>query len=457
LEKERNMIEASKPNEPLVDIVMLVHDQASWADLAIRAVEHHTKNRYRLIIVDMASQEQKTKNLLITAQSNGHTVVWLNENRSFSNGVNAGVRAGSAKYIVLLNDDALVTEGWDTAMLQDCSEKGVGLVGARSNYASGAQGDPSFVGEPPFLVFVCVGLRREVWNHVGPMDEETFDGFSSEDLDYSWRVKKADLRLKVSNAYVLHAGSRTIASKHTTPEAQERNNRKYNERLVKKWGEEWCQQKLKLKPKILVCSFHAEEHTRVAFLANLVMLRKTGGLPFDYHQMTRMHIQVARQLVCDLAIDNDYDALFMLDDDGTFPPDTLARLYRHDKECVTALAYQRFPPYQPCIFDTNEEGMGRPVEGVESTGLREIGASGLHCAMIRVPLIKRMREAKISHFFGGFENKFGEDIAFSANVKKVNGKIYCDTDFIAGHIGSPIVVNDAFRKDWIARGRPGLG
>jgi GT2 family glycosyltransferase len=445
-------------NEALVDIVVLIHDQASWADLCIRAVEHHTKNRYRLILVDMASVEQKTKELLTDAEKRGHTVLRLAENRSFSNGVNAGIRVGSSKYIVVLNDDAIVTEGWDTAMLQDASQKEVGLVGARSNYAAGAQGDPSFVGEPPFLVFVCVAMRRELYNHIGPLDEESFTGFSSEDLDYSWRVLKGGGKLKVSGAFVLHAGSRTLLAKSgNNLDALNRNNQRYNEALVKKHGQEWCDEHSKTKPKILVTSFHAEEWTRVAFLARLVMLKASGGMGFAYHQMTRMHIQVARQLVCDLAVDQGYDVLVMLDDDATFPPDTIGRLYKHGKEIVTALAYQRLVPYGPCIFETDMEGKGRVLEGYEHTGLREVGASGLHCAMIHTSVFRKLRKAGVLNFFGGFENKFGEDLAFSQNLKKIGVPLYCDTDFVAGHIGSNVLVDEQYRKDWIARGRPGLG
>jgi GT2 family glycosyltransferase len=453
-------------HEPLFDIVMLVHDAANWADLAIRAVEHNTKNKFRLIIVDMASQEQKTKDLFARCKDEGHTVIHLAENRSFSNGVNAGIRAGDAKYIVILNDDAMVTEGWDTALLQDASDKSVGLVGARSNYVAGAQGDPSFIGDPPYLAFVCVALRRETYNAVGPLDEETFDGFSSEDLDYSWRVLKYGSKLKVSSAYVLHAGSRTLMNKlGANPDALNRNNAKYNERLIAKHGRDWVDSHSRIQPKILVCSFHAEEHTRVGFLARLVMLKASGGLGHSYHQFTRMHIQVARTMAFNLAADEGYDILLMLDDDATFPPDTLRRLYSHMNkviagkpvEIVTALAFQRLVPYGPCIFETDAEGKGRMLEGYERTGLRQVDASGMHCAMIKTTVIKKLREAGTLNYFGGFENKFGEDIAFSANLKKLGIPMYCDTDFVAGHIGSNIVVDEAFRNDWVARGRPGLG
>lgn len=437
----------------LVDIVMLVHDQAGWADLAIRAVEHHTKNPYRLIIVDNASVEQKTRDLFEDVKKRGHTVIHLSENRSFSNGVNAGVNAGDSPFVIILNDDAIVTEGWDGALLQDASDKFTGLVGARSNFAAGPQGDPGYVGEVPFLVFVCVAMRRHVWNTVGPLDEHTFDGFSSEDLDYSWRVKKAGLTLKVSNAYVLHAGSRTLASTVGDSNARAANNLKYHLRLVEKWGKDHVNEKTKMRQSVLVVSYHAEEWTRVEFMKHLLNLRNTGGYGFSYLQVCRAPIQMARQLAMDYALDNNADVVIQLDDDATFPPDIIRRLLAHQKEIVTTIAYQRKPPHHACIFELGEDGMfGAPLNGWEHTGLRKVDVSGFHCSATRTSVIRKMREAGIKQYFGGFDNKVGEDFAFSLNCKKIGIPIYCDTELISGHIGAAIVVDEQYKREFVARG-----
>jgi GT2 family glycosyltransferase len=440
--------------DPVVDIVMLVHDQAAWADLAIRAVEHHTRNAYRLIIVDMASVEPQTREMLAEAEERGHTVIHLAENRSFSHGVNVGVERGLSRFIVVLNDDALVTEGWDTALLQDASVKTVGLVGARSNYAAGAQGNPGFVGEPPFLVFVCVALRREVWNTVGPMDEENFDGFSGEDLDYSWRVRKAGYKLAVSNAYVLHAGSRTLAATTGNAEARARNDLKYAARLNDKWGKPWVTEHSKLQGRVLVMTYHAEEWTRVGFMGSLMGLKRSDGVTFSYHHLTRAPIHMARNMAADYAFDQGFDWLVQLDDDATFPSDLIRRLLSHQKDVVTALAYQRKPPHLSCVFEVGEDGlMGAPLEGIEHTGLRKVDVSGFHASAMRVStVIPKLRAAGIKHYYGGFDNKVGEDFAMCLNLKKVGVQVYCDTGLISGHIGEAIVVDEAYKRAFVARG-----
>lgn len=451
---------------PLLDVVMLVHDTWEWADLAVRAVENHTKNPYRLIIVDMASAETKTKEGLRDAEGRGHTVVRLSENKSFSAGVNAGVAAGIAPNIVVLNDDAIVTDAWDAHFLADLSDKTVGMVGARViGSALGAMGDPTAVGEPPFLVFVCVALRREVWTRLGPMDSETFDGFSSEDLDYSWWVKKNGYRLKVSNAVVLHAGSRTLAKKgvDVSAETRARYEQKYNTRLLQKWerqgGPDWVAEHSRHKLKVLLAAYSATEWLRADFATAIIEL-KAGTYPFVYLNQRRTAIQMARTLVADFAVNNGFDVIVQLDDDATFPPDLLTRLIGHDKEVVSALAYQRGPPYPTVAYDLTPDCFDKDgnisiddkaglmlhhLDNLEGQGLRQVDITGFHCSAIRTSVFKKLRKAGIKAYYGGYENKLGEDYAFCCNLRKVGIPIHLDCNLVAGHIGDAKIVDANYK------------
>lgn len=433
-------------SDALVDIVVLVHDKSEWADLCVRSVEAFTKNSFRLIIVDSGSREEKTREWLEAQKHKGHTVLHK-ENTSFSSGVNMGVQAGNAKFIIVLNDDAIVTEGWDTALLTDASDKYTGLVSA--SYP----GAPAFAGEVLFSVFVCVCLRREVWNAVGPMDAETFDGFSSEDLDYSWRVRKAGYKLKASTGFVMHAGSRTLSSTVGDEVERQRNNLKYNQRLFDKWGKEFAFANSKPQKRGVVVTYHAEEWTRVEFMKNLMGLRRSDGVGFEYLQIARAPIHHARQIAMDWAVDSGMDWVVQLDDDATFPNDLLRRLLSHNREVVTAIAYQRKPPHLTCVFELGPDGLlGAPMEGIEHTGLRKADVSGFHCSIVHTSVIKKMREAGIKQYFGGFENRVGEDFAFCLNMKKLGIPLHVDTELISGHIGSAIVVDEAYKREFTARG-----
>lgn len=449
--------------EPILDIVVLVHDKADWADLCMRSVEEHTKNPFRLILVDMASTEERTQTFFKTAEAHGHTVLHLGQNKSFSNGVNAGVKLGRSKFICVLNDDAIVTEGWDTALIQDAGAKGVGMAGARSNNATGAQGGVKCFGDPPYLVFVCVCLRREVWDAVGPMDEDTFDGFSSEDLDYSWSVLKAGLRLVVSSAFVLHAGSRTLTAQLGDTAVLAKNDEKYNLRLVDKWGKDWVNEHTKFAQRILVATYSPQEVVSMDFARSCMSLKQAGGYEFSFYSHRRTPIHLARQLVVDYALQQGFDVLVQLDDDATFPADLLPRLLDRNKSVVCALAYQRKKPYATVVYELDgdkfKEGrlVGNHMEGIEHTGLRKVDVSGFHVSALRLSVIKKMHAYRekdaagvekfpngIREYFGGFD-KAGEDFNFCGNLKKIGEPLYVDTDLISGHIAEPFVIDEAYK------------
>ncbi len=449
--------------DPVLDIVVLVHDRADWADLCIRAIERFTSNRFNLIVIDSGSVEPATKALLDEVETRGHTVIHLGENRSFSHGVNIGVAAGKAPYIAVVNDDAIVTEGWDACMIQDAAPKHVGMVGPCPTMPSGAPQDPNLqVQNPPFCIFMCVMLKRAVWDRVGPMDEITFDGFSSEDLDYSWRVVKAGLELRLSRAYVMHAGSRTLVTTVGGQEKRAMNDRKYNARLREKWGDPWVTDHVKTIPRVLISTYHAEEWTRVKFMGAFAELKRSDGVTFSYYHMTRAPIHYARNVMADYATDHGFDWLVQLDDDAIFPPDLVRRLLSHRKDVVCALAYQRRPPHTTCAFEIGEDGLlGRPFEGIEHTGVRKVDVSGFHCSILSTNVIRKLREGLKNEngavivpgtrqYYGGFDNKVGEDFAMCLNLKKVGVQVYCDTDLISGHIGDSIVIDEEYKKKFLA-------
>lgn len=446
--------------KPLLDIIIPAHDKPDWIDLSVRAVEHHTKHPFRLIIVDGASQESKTHMLLKDIESRGHLVLRLAQNKSFSNAINAGIEAGDAKNIVILNDDAIVLEGWDSAIIQDLADKRVGMTGARSNFATGYQGSHQHligVGEPPYLVFVCVAMRRQVYDEVGPLDGETFDSFSCEDIDYSWRIQQKGYQLKVSDAYVLHAGSRTL-NDVCGIENVARHNAKYIVRLEQKWGKEFVREHGRMDKRVLISSFHYTDYSApVQFMASLLTLKRADGVGFQYYQHKRTPIAFARHIVSEYALKENYDWLIMIDDDATFPPDLVRRLLSHNKDVVAALAYQRLPNHGTVAYEFSPEANG-PVhlEGIEHTGLRKVDGTGLHCAAIKTSVFSQMKARGMERWYGGFDNQFGEDFAFCAHMQELGISVYVDADLVIGHVGDPRIVDEAYKKAYEAGKKAGI-
>ena len=104
---------ASPP--PVVDVVVLTHDSRELvldclARLGDPAIE-------RLIVVDNASSDG-TEQAIREAFPDVH-VVRLDEHGGISRGYNEGAAAGSAEYILFLNDDILADDGSVSALLEE--------------------------------------------------------------------------------------------------------------------------------------------------------------------------------------------------------------------------------------------------------------------------------------------------------------------------------------------------
>lgn len=505
---------------PLFDIVIPIKERHDYAELCLTAIRNFTPKAhpYHIYIIDNLCKEKATLDLLDRAKKGefGPCTILPGQNKSFSNSINMGVSAGSGKNVVILNSDALVTEGWSSHFLSDLADRTVGMTGARSNAAAGAQGGNSLdFRDPGYLVCVCTALRREVYEQIGGMDEVTFDGWSGEDIDLSFKItKQAQMRLKVSEAYVLHGLSKTIVKEVGYGEALAKNNANYTARLVEKWGRKIVVDSTRLKPKVMIFSFSPGHYTSVAFMQQLMGLRRGTSFDFDYAHYSRSGpIQYTRQAAaesilninkaCEKAEQQPYEFVCFIDDDQVeIPADALHRLIRHDKDVVGTIAYQRGEPYNPCIFNLSDDGVHvQPIDGYEHTGLRKVDAIGFPMVLIKVSVFERLREfstkkageklgllpirdralldeadllalhearEKDRKYFDWLDAmKFlherdrgrkyfdwgltGEDLYFCGRCRQAEIPIHVDTDLILGHLGHPQVVNEKTRKDYLRR------
>lgn len=155
--------------------------------------------------------------------------VFNRQNRGYAGGNNDGIRAASGDYLVLLNNDTLVTPGWIPGLLAPLVlDRTVGLSGPVTNacgneqaiYVSGStpqdilaegldwaeksRGDRF---DTERIGFFCVAMRRELLAKVGLLDESFGRGFYEDD-DYCLRVRGAGYRFVcVEDVFVFHRGS----------------------------------------------------------------------------------------------------------------------------------------------------------------------------------------------------------------------------------------------------------
>ena len=139
------------------------------------------------------------------------------ERRGFAHTCNRGIALAlrlEPKYVLLLNDDTVVTPGWLTAMLDVMTGvQGCGLVGPMSDKVSGPQqGEPMAAPtatEVRRLVGLALLIRREVIEKIGGLDERF--GLNFEDDDFCLRALAAGYRLMIArHSFVRHEGSATF-------------------------------------------------------------------------------------------------------------------------------------------------------------------------------------------------------------------------------------------------------
>ena len=227
-----------------VDVVIPNWNGEALLARCLEALAAQTYGEHRAIVVDNGSSDGSRA----VAEARGATWLPLGGNRGFPAAVNAGIAAGDAPLVALLNNDALPEPGWLAALVAALdADPSISYAASRMLFAEpagvinaagdafdvrgrggynrgiGEQDGPRF--DEPRLVFgACAGAaiyRRSLFADVGLFDERFF--LALEDVDLDLRATLAGHRcLYVPAAEVVHLGG---ASSGPERAALERRNR----------------------------------------------------------------------------------------------------------------------------------------------------------------------------------------------------------------------------------------
>jgi len=122
--------------------------------------------------------------------------------------------------------------------------------------------------------------------------------------------------------------------------------------------------------------------------------------------------------------------LLFLDSDMIFPPDTITRLLKRDKDIVGAVYSQRGAPFHP---------LGVTYEGEHThvtSGVRRMKILPTGCLMIRMAVFDTLAKPWFNTRVEG-EKLLGEDYYFCERATEAGFEIWCDGDLSkeVGHIG----------------------
>lgn len=190
------------------DILLVVHNQHDYVKQCLESLRLYTKN-YRLFVWDNAS-DQRTKNLL--REHKPCLLVENTTNLGFIRPNNYLASLTSSDYIILLNSDTVVREGWDMALLGVLqSDPTLGCCGYQGKIfnAQGMSVRPGWGNNVDYLEGWCLCLRQSIYQQIGLFSPE-FEFAYCEDSDFCLRVKEAGYKIYAMRlGYVSHRGGAT--------------------------------------------------------------------------------------------------------------------------------------------------------------------------------------------------------------------------------------------------------
>ena len=254
--------------EIMVSIIMLTYNALEFTRQAVDSVLNHTHIPYELIIVDNGSTDGTVEYLDQLQQQNPQVRAIFNaENKGFAAGNNQGAMLSRGKYVLFLNNDVLVHDGWLDSMVRALeTDERIGMVGPITNYISGRQmvkdvpyrdvsGFPAFaervrevnrgkVLPRRRIAGFAMLMPKQLFAELGGFDE-SFGTGNYEDDDLCLRVREKGYAIMVDEStYIHHFGSRTFEANRID---YKQSLKEKGNRFKEKWPQVDYQELLEMK------------------------------------------------------------------------------------------------------------------------------------------------------------------------------------------------------------------
>jgi GT2 family glycosyltransferase len=256
------LAEVRRNAEPFrATVIVVTYNNLPVTRLCLESLLANTDElSFELTVVDNGSTDGTPEYLLrLARQSTRIRVITNDVNRGFAAANNQALARAEGKVLVLLNNDTVVPPEWLDRLVAHVEDESIGLVGPVTNRIGNEaeiQTNYSTYGE--FLSFAerhlagirgqrfdigtacmfCLAMRREVYEHLGSLDERYEVGLLEDD-DYSMAARAAGYRVVCAeDVFVHHFGQASFGGLFASGEYG-RLLEANKERFEEKWGVPW--------------------------------------------------------------------------------------------------------------------------------------------------------------------------------------------------------------------------
>jgi GT2 family glycosyltransferase len=262
----RSLVPALRQWYKKATIIIPSFNNSAYLHACLESIAEKTEYpNYEVIVVDNGSDESLLDALAARSEKDPRLRLIANgENLGFAAANNVAIAAATdADYIVLLNDDTVVTRGWLGRLIGHLNDEKVGLVGPVTNMTGNEARIPVPYGDDltgleefaarrteehhgkifdiPVLAMYCVVMRKELVDRIGGLDERFKIGMFEDD-DFAMRVRAEGLRVACAEDVFVHHWGRA-SFKRMDQEAYgelfEQNKRIFEEI----WSQSWVPHK----------------------------------------------------------------------------------------------------------------------------------------------------------------------------------------------------------------------
>ena len=443
------------------DIVIPTYNRPDLVNPLLASIRKHTHIPYRIVLINhgdgdkVASAIPKFKELEYHFEQ---TTGWVDS-------VNKGWSYCNADYIITLNDDIVVGEGWtdtllgalETGVIDICFPVASG--GSRGsmrfvkryvqadypayeafvNFESCAKavkekynGKTHLMREP--LSFYAFAMKRETQLKIGELDMQ-FNHGGCDDDDYCYRVFEKGGNIAIAlDTLIFHKVSASGGGYGENFENLIKNKAKLRE----KWSG------LKKKPTVLL-AIPNNGRIDVELLAAIERIKATHSeeykLDFMDYVLTAglTPVDRARNIISSDFMHSDADFLLMIDDD-IIPANDVVAMCLHNKPIVGAICFgyvtndKMEDGIHPVVFDKEEGTKKYKSAKLNARGLIKCDAIGTGCIMIRRDVLEKMPQPWFEMLFDDkYKLIYGEDIYFCKKAQELGFDIFADRDRVCGH------------------------